>query len=243
MAATGLAPLAIGLLVLVVLADLVFSLGHLDRIGVPESECVDRAGGPTPAVGAMAVAGAYRLARDGNRDSTAEAVPCERLFILAHVPSLRPSQRRPRSRGYSDTGGRARLREQQRGRDWLGPASEGWRGPLRSRPARIAGGVGSRQRVQRLRRPRQLGRGLQRSRRRRRVPARVLLLVGGRELIELRRGPADRARGRTGSPRGRALRLRTSAAHGRIPVVEHAVRDARVVLPDPRVQFVERRKA
>ena len=42
MAAAGLAPLAIAPLGLVVLADLVFSLGHLDRLGLPERECVDR---------------------------------------------------------------------------------------------------------------------------------------------------------------------------------------------------------
>ena len=93
MAAADLAPLAIALLVLVVLADLVFSLGHLDRIGVPERERVDRAGGPAPAVGAMAVAGAHRLARDGNRDGTAEALPCESLFALAHVRALRSGRR------------------------------------------------------------------------------------------------------------------------------------------------------
>src|SRR5438128_6351256 len=89
MAAADLAPLAIAPLVLVVLADLVFSVGHLDRLGFPERECVDRAGGPAPAVGAMAVAGAHRIARDDNRDSTAEALPFEGLFILAHELSIR----------------------------------------------------------------------------------------------------------------------------------------------------------
>src|SRR6266550_805113 len=84
MAAAGLAPLPVAPLVLVVLADLVFSLGHLDRLGLPERECVDRAGGPAPTGGAVAVASALRIARDDNRDSAAEALPFERLFILAH---------------------------------------------------------------------------------------------------------------------------------------------------------------
>src|SRR5437867_10717833 len=103
MAAADLAPLAIAPLVLVVLADLVVSLGHLDRLGFPERECVDRAGRPAPAVGAMAVAGAYRIARDLKRDSTAEALSCEGLFILAHQLSLRLSASRSRSRGYTGT--------------------------------------------------------------------------------------------------------------------------------------------
>jgi len=46
MAAADLAPLAIALLGLVVLADLVFPLSHLDLLGLPEREGVDRAGGP-----------------------------------------------------------------------------------------------------------------------------------------------------------------------------------------------------
>src|SRR6266571_8964103 len=102
MAAADLAPLAIAPLVLVVLADLVFSLAHLDRLGFPERKCVDRAGRPAPAGGAMAVAGAHRIARDDNRDSTAEALPREGLFILAHELSLRLSASRSRSRRYSE---------------------------------------------------------------------------------------------------------------------------------------------
>src|SRR5947208_14154326 len=94
MAAAGLAPLPVAPLVLVVLADLVFSLGHLDRLGLPERECVDRAGGPAPTGGAVAVASALRIARDDNRDSAAEALPFERLFILAHEFFLRSSARR-----------------------------------------------------------------------------------------------------------------------------------------------------
>src|SRR5881392_3101835 len=89
MTAADLAPLPIAPLVLVVLADLVFSLGHLDRLGLPERECVDRAGGPAPTGSAMAVASALRIARDLNRDSAAEALPFEGLFILAHEFSLR----------------------------------------------------------------------------------------------------------------------------------------------------------
>ena len=79
MAAADLAPLPIAPLVLVVLADLVFSLGHLDRLGPPGRERVDRARGPAPTRGAMAVASALRIACDDNRDSTAEALPFEGL--------------------------------------------------------------------------------------------------------------------------------------------------------------------
>src|SRR6266513_4339716 len=94
MAAADLAPLPIAPLVVVVLADLVFSLGHLDRLGLPERECVHRAGGPAPTGGAVAVASALRIARDDNRDSSAKALPFEGLFILAHEFSLRSSARR-----------------------------------------------------------------------------------------------------------------------------------------------------
>src|SRR5687768_2344848 len=94
MAAADLAPLPIAPLVLVVLADLVLSLGHLDGLGLPESECVDGAGGPAPARGAVAVAGALRIPRDFNRDDAAVALPFEGLFILAHEFSLRSRSRR-----------------------------------------------------------------------------------------------------------------------------------------------------
>src|SRR5437763_644180 len=105
MAAAGLAPLPVAPLVLVVLADLVFSLGHVDRLGLPERECVDRGGGPAPAGGAMAVASALRIAGDDNRDGAAEALPFEGLFILAHSsPSARVQgesrSRLQRSGGY-----------------------------------------------------------------------------------------------------------------------------------------------
>src|SRR5256714_11823785 len=89
MAAAGLAPLPVAPLVRVVLANLVFSLGHLDRLGLPERECVDRAGGPAPTGGAMAVAGALRVARHFNRDGAAEALPLVGLCILIHEFSLR----------------------------------------------------------------------------------------------------------------------------------------------------------
>src|SRR5947207_3636321 len=79
MAAADLAPLPIAPLVLVVLADLVFSLGHLDRLGIPERERIDRAGGPAPTGRAMAVARAHRIAPDDNLDSAAEALPFEGL--------------------------------------------------------------------------------------------------------------------------------------------------------------------
>src|SRR6266513_513689 len=84
MAAALLAPLPIAPLVLVVLADLVFSLGHLDRLGLPQREGVDRAGGPAPTGGAMAVASALRIAGDFNRHSAAVALRFEGLFIVAH---------------------------------------------------------------------------------------------------------------------------------------------------------------
>src|SRR5438105_10307201 len=86
MSAADLAPLAIALLGLVVLADLVFSLSHPHRLGLPEREGVDRAGGPASAVGAMAVAGAHRFTRDDDRDGAARTLAGERLLILAHGP-------------------------------------------------------------------------------------------------------------------------------------------------------------
>src|SRR6266480_5101698 len=102
MTAADLAPLPIAPLVLVVLADLVFSLGHLDRLGLPERERVDRAGGPAPTGGAMAVASAHRIARDDNRDGAAEALTFEGLFILAHEFSLSLECKADLDRGYSD---------------------------------------------------------------------------------------------------------------------------------------------
>src|SRR5712691_10388161 len=94
MAAADLAPLPIAPLVLVVLADLVLSLGHLDRLGLPERERVDRAGGPAPAGGAMAVAGPHRVAGDLDRDSTAVALASVALLLLAHQHPFTLSARR-----------------------------------------------------------------------------------------------------------------------------------------------------
>src|SRR5436190_3450625 len=96
--AAGLAPLAIAPLVVVVLADLVFALRHLDGLRLPERERVDRAGGPAPAGGAVVVAGAFRIARDLDRDSTAEALPLVRLLIWAHQLSFRSHARSTVSR-------------------------------------------------------------------------------------------------------------------------------------------------
>src|SRR4051795_12894538 len=84
MAAAGLAPLPIGPLVRVVLADLVLSLRDLDRLGLPERECVDRAARPAPAGFAVAVAGALWIAGDHDRHRTAVALPLVSLFIRAH---------------------------------------------------------------------------------------------------------------------------------------------------------------
>src|SRR5262245_7099184 len=90
MAAAGLAPLAIAPLGLVVLADLVFPLGHRDGLGFPERERVDRTGGPAPTGGAMAIAGGHRIAADLDGHSTAQALPFEGLLNLTHQsPSAR----------------------------------------------------------------------------------------------------------------------------------------------------------
>src|SRR4051794_25271624 len=94
MAAAGLAPLPVALLVRVVLADLVFSLGHLDRLGLPERESVDRAGGPAPTRVAMAVAGGLGIPRYFNRDGAAVALAFVGLFILAHDFFLCPKSGR-----------------------------------------------------------------------------------------------------------------------------------------------------
>src|SRR3954471_13052972 len=87
MAAADLAPLPVGVVVLVVLADLVFAPRDRDRLGLPERERVDRARGPAPARGAMAVADALRIARDFERDSAAEALPRVGPLLLAHQVS------------------------------------------------------------------------------------------------------------------------------------------------------------
>src|SRR3954452_18905533 len=108
MAPAYLAPLPIAPLVLVVLADLVFSLRQLDRIGAPERECVDGARRPAPAGGAMAVAGALWIARHLNRDCAAEALSLVDRLIRGHDFSLRArpgrARRGFRSRGYRGPG-------------------------------------------------------------------------------------------------------------------------------------------
>src|SRR5438128_5746886 len=97
MAAADCAPLAVTALVLVVLADVVFSLRHLDRLRLPEREGVHGPGGPASTRGAVTVARALWVARDGDLDGTAVALPFEGLLILAHArvfPSC-SSTRRP----------------------------------------------------------------------------------------------------------------------------------------------------
>src|SRR4051795_426644 len=90
MAAADFAPLPIALLRLVVLPDELLTFGHGDGLGLPQRERVDRAGGPAPAVRAMAVACAGRVARHDEFDRTTQALPLERLLVLAHdTPSSR----------------------------------------------------------------------------------------------------------------------------------------------------------
>src|SRR4051794_39693799 len=84
MAAADLAPLPIALLRLVVLPDELLAFGHGDGRGLPQRERVDRAGGPAPAVRAMAVASADRVTRHDELDRTTEALPRERLLVLVH---------------------------------------------------------------------------------------------------------------------------------------------------------------
>src|SRR5829696_3547276 len=84
MAAADCAPLPIALLRLVVLPDELLTFGHGDGLGLPQRERVDRAGGPAPAVRAMAVAGALGVARRDELDRTTEALPLERLLVLTH---------------------------------------------------------------------------------------------------------------------------------------------------------------
>src|SRR5687767_1107244 len=95
MAPAELAPLPIGPLVRVVLADLVLSLGHLDRFGLPQRECVDRTGGPAPTGSAMAIARPLGIARDDDLDGAAVALPIEGLFILAHAFSFAGRRAKP----------------------------------------------------------------------------------------------------------------------------------------------------
>src|SRR5947207_13910776 len=113
MTAADLAPLPIAPLVQVVLADLVFTLGHLDRLGLPEREGVDRGGGPAPTGLAMAVASALRIARYFNRDSAAPALPLEGFFVLAHEFSVSLGVCRDIARAVCRGNGRGWFRTQR----------------------------------------------------------------------------------------------------------------------------------
>src|SRR5215216_4291880 len=84
MAAADCAPLPIALLRLVILADELLTFGHGHGLGIPQRERVDRAGGPAPAVRAMAVAGADGVTRHDEPDRTTETLPLERLLVLTH---------------------------------------------------------------------------------------------------------------------------------------------------------------
>src|SRR5690242_21896880 len=75
MAAAHRAPLPIALLVLVVLADVLRPLGHGHGVGGPQRERIDRTGGPTPTVRAMAVAGAGGLTPHDEPDRATQAPP------------------------------------------------------------------------------------------------------------------------------------------------------------------------
>src|SRR3954471_18914521 len=95
MAAADFAPLPIALLRLVVLPDELLTFGHGDSLGLPQRERVDRAGGPAPAVCAMAVTRADGVTRHDEPDRTTEALPLERLLVLAHhAPSSCPVRTR-----------------------------------------------------------------------------------------------------------------------------------------------------
>src|SRR6185295_11650537 len=120
MAAADLAPLPIGALVLVVLPEFVVSLGHLHRLGLPERECVDRAGGPAPAGVAMAVASAHRIACDDNRDSATEALPFRGFSILAHEFSPSLEGCRDIARAVSRDGERVAFHAKRRFAFWRG---------------------------------------------------------------------------------------------------------------------------
>src|SRR5882757_7560069 len=82
MAATGLAPFAEAHGRLVVGADIVRTLGHLHRIGLPQAERVDRARRPVAARLAMAIAHRGRLAAHREFDGAAEAAS----FVIGHIP-------------------------------------------------------------------------------------------------------------------------------------------------------------
>src|SRR5262245_37200662 len=99
MTPTGLAPLPVGPVVRGVLLDLVLSLRHIDRLGLPERERVDRAGGPAPARLAMAVSGALRLPCDLDGDRAAVALPL--VGLITHQLSPRSRSGRGAARAVS----------------------------------------------------------------------------------------------------------------------------------------------
>src|SRR5439155_13109681 len=83
MASTGLAPFAVAHRGLVVGADVIGTLGDLDRRRLPEAERVDRARGPVTARLAMAVPHGDRLAAHRELDGTAKAA----TFVFTHSAS------------------------------------------------------------------------------------------------------------------------------------------------------------
>src|SRR5438046_9311944 len=83
MASTGLAPFAVAHRGLVVGADVMRSLGHLDRRRLREAERVDGARGPVTARLAMAVPHGDRLAAHRELDGTAKAA----TFVFTHSAS------------------------------------------------------------------------------------------------------------------------------------------------------------
>src|SRR5215213_8055433 len=102
MTAADLAPLAVGPLIHVELADLVFTLDHLHRLRRPQSEGIDGASRPASARTAVVVAGSRRIARDDDLDGTAVALPFIRPRICAHEPlPLFTCGRIAASSGYS----------------------------------------------------------------------------------------------------------------------------------------------
>src|SRR5215831_12818540 len=90
MTSANLAELAVGPLVHVELADLVFTLDHLYRLRRPQSECINGASRPAPAGRAVVVASSGGVSCNDDLDGTAVALPFICLLICAHgsLPSL-----------------------------------------------------------------------------------------------------------------------------------------------------------
>src|ERR1700732_2240005 len=80
MTPTGLAPFAVAHRGLVVRADVIGTLGHLDRRRLPETERVDGARRPVTTRFAMAEPHGRRFAAHGEFDSTAKAA----TFVFTH---------------------------------------------------------------------------------------------------------------------------------------------------------------